>query len=223
MTRPDTTERIGPRPKLLLTIVLLVVFAVLAYAVLLGLHALPGKLNPFAEQTRDRSGPAVLHSIQNLSRYEAAAGNYQVIVDLEKDAKFLPSALRGERTLFVGAGSVDAYLDFSRIGSGALTVNADRTAVTVRLPHARLEPTRLDPKRSYVFARQHGLLDRIGDFFGANPNQQQELYVLAARKIQDAAGAGGLQRRADANTQQMMTSLMRSLGFTRVTVTYAAQ
>lgn len=34
-------------------------------------------------------------------------------MDLEKDAKFLPSSLRGNRTLFVGNGSVDAYVDLS--------------------------------------------------------------------------------------------------------------
>src|SRR5919198_394056 len=116
MTRSDTTEgeRIKLRPKLRF-IAVLIVLAALAYAVLLGLHALPGSLNPFREETKDRSGPAVLRSIQNLSRYEAAAGNYQVIVDLEKDAKFLPTEVRGRRTLFVGTGSVDAYVDFSHI------------------------------------------------------------------------------------------------------------
>ena len=35
-------------------------------------------------------------------------------MDLEKDAKFLPDAVRGRRTLYVGAGSVDAYVDFDR-------------------------------------------------------------------------------------------------------------
>ena len=85
----------------------------LVYAGLEAVHKLPHWLNPFGETTKDRSAPVVLNSIQNLSRYEAATGNYQVVVDLEKDAKFLPSQLRGERTLFVGNGNVDAYVDFS--------------------------------------------------------------------------------------------------------------
>ncbi|MCW2946784.1 MAG: hypothetical protein JWR24_3501 [Actinoallomurus sp.] len=203
------------------TIAVVVVLAALVYAVMQGLHALPRWLDPFAERTTDRSGPVVLHSIQNLSRYEAASGNFQVIVDLEKDAQFLPGALRGERTLFVGTGSVDAYVDFSRVGNGALTVDKNRTSVTVRLPHAQLEKANLDPKHSYVFAHQRGLFNRFGDFFSSNPNQQQQLYVLATQKIQDAAGASGLAQRADANTRQMMTNLLRALGFTYVTVTFA--
>ncbi len=214
-TRP--TRRTGVR-----TIAVVIVLAALAYAVLQAVHALPGWLDPLGETTKDRSGPAVLRSIQNISRYEAATGNFQVIVDLEKDARFLPSAIRGERTLFVGTGSVDAYVDFSHIGDGAVTVDKSRTSVTVRLPHAQLEKTNLDPKHSYVFAQQRGLFDRIGDFFSSNPDRQQELYVLAAQKIQDAAQASGLAQRADANTQQMVTNLMRGLGFRHVTVTPTA-
>ena len=68
------------------------------------LSLLPGLKDLFGTQTHDRSGPALLQSIQDMSRYDAASGNFQVVVDLEKDAKFLPSAVRGSRTLFVGNG-----------------------------------------------------------------------------------------------------------------------
>jgi Protein of unknown function (DUF4230) len=215
-TRISRSRRPGVR-----TLAVVVVLLALIYAVLQGLHALPRWLNPFGEETKDRSGPVVLHSIQNLSRYEAASGNFQVVVDLEKDAKFLPGALRGERTVFIGSGSVDAYVDFSHIGNGDLTVDKSRTTVTVRLPHAQLEKTNLDPKRSYVFAKQRGLFDRFGDFFSSNPNQQQQLYVLAAQKIQEAATASELTQRADANTKQMLANMLQGLGFKHVTVTFA--
>jgi hypothetical protein len=225
MVRPEAPENepASPRPRRpgLRWIALVVVLLALAYAVLQAVNALPHWLDPFGEKTKDRSGPAVLRSIQNLSRYEAATGNFQVIVDLEKDARFLPSAIRGQRTLFVGTGSVDAYVDFAGLGNGALTTDKDRTSVTIRLPHAKLEQTNLDPKRSYVFAQQRGLFDRIGQFFSSNPNQQQQLNVLAAQKIQDAAQSSGLAERADTNTKQMITNLLRGLGFKTVTVTYA--
>jgi hypothetical protein len=187
------------------------------------LRLLPDSLNPFAEETKDRSGPVLLQSIRDLSRYEAASGNFQVIVDLEKDAKFLPGALRGSRTLFVGQGSVDAYVDFSRMGAGAISVNADRTAATVRLPRAQLEAPTLDPKRSHVFSTERGLLNRFGDFFSSNPNDQQQLYVLASQKIQAAANESGLRQRADQNTKLMLENMLRALGFKTVTVQPAAQ
>ena len=212
------------RPRGPLASALLVVATVaLVLAAQQVLRGLPGWPNPFAEETKDRSGPVLLKSIRDLHRYEAASGNFQVIVDLEKDAKFLPDSLRGRRTLFVGNGSVDAYVDFSTLASGAVKVNADRTAAVITLPPARLERTNLDPKHSYVYATERGVLDRFGDFFGDNPDDQQQLYVLAAQKIQTAAEQSGLRQRADANAKTMLENMLRGLGFTKVTVSSAAQ
>jgi hypothetical protein len=198
--------------------VAVVLTAVVVLAGQQALRLLPDWINPFEEETRDRSGPVVLQSIRDLARFEAASGNFQVIVDLEKDAKFLPSSVRGSRTLFVGHGSVDAYVDFAKLGSGAITVNAARTAATVRLPPAQLEPTNLNPQRSYVFATERGLINRMGDFFSGNPANQQQLYVLAGQKIQAAATESGLRQRADQNTKLMLQNMLKALGFTTVTV-----
>ena len=200
---------------------LLVVALVVLVAVVQRLQLVPNWLNPFAEETKDRSGPVVLKSIRDLSRYEAATGNFQIVVDLEKDARFLPNAVRGKRTLFVGNGSVDAFVDFARLASGGVAVNADRTEVTVRLPRAQLEPTSLDTKNSYVFATQRGIFNRIGDFFSGNPNDQRQLYTLASQKIQTAAQHSGLRERADQNTRLMLENMLKALGFTTVTVSLA--
>ncbi|RSN57725.1 hypothetical protein DMH08_24255 [Actinomadura sp. WAC 06369] len=206
-------------------VLLVVVTAVVVVAglqVLRGL-GLPDWANPFETETKDRSGPVLVKSIQDLRRYEAASGSFQVIVDLEQDAKFLPGSLRGKRTLFVGNGTVDAYVDFSKFGEGAIKVNADRTAATIALPPARLDRTNLDTENSYVHATDRGLFDRFGDFFSDNPNDQQQLYVLASRKIQDAAAESGLRERADANTRSMLTNMLQALGFASVKFTEPAQ
>jgi len=182
---------------------------------------LPGLPNPFGERTVDRSGPAVLRSVQDMSRYEAAEGQYQVVVDLSKEAKYLPSSLEGSRTLYVGLGSVDAYVDLGGLASRDVTVSADGKSATLTLPHAKLSATALDPAHSYVFAEQRGLFDRIGGFFSSNPNSQQPLEKLAASKIQTAAKDSGLTQRAEANTKAAMTGLLHSLGFTNATVQFS--
>ena len=46
---------------------------------------LPSFPNPFASETVDRSRPAVLESLRDLSEYRAASGHFEVIVDLERD------------------------------------------------------------------------------------------------------------------------------------------
>ncbi|MFH8798516.1 DUF4230 domain-containing protein [Streptomyces sp. NPDC017936] len=186
------------------------------------LSLLPGLRDVFGTETRDRSGPALLKSIQDMSRYDAASGNFQVVVDLEKDAKYLPDALRGTRTLYVGAGTVDAYVDLGQVGEKDVTVDEDRTSATLRLPHARLGTPALDPGRSYAVSKQRGLFDRIGDLFSDNPNSEQAVQKLAVRHIGDAAKDSELTARAESNTTGMLQGLLRSLGFKEVRVTYGA-
>ncbi|MDX3108737.1 DUF4230 domain-containing protein [Nonomuraea angiospora] len=195
-------------------------FLVLAVLLVVGGRLAWTWLNPLGEQVIDRSQPVLLQSIKDMSRFEAATGNFQVVVDLEKDANFLPDAIKGTRTLFVGAGGVDAYVDFSALGGDAVTVSQDRTQATVRLPRAQLEKPNLDNSRSYVFAQQRGLFDRVQDFLSGSPGDQRELYLLAEKKITEAAVASDLRARADANTKAMMTGLLKSLGFTKVTVKF---
>ena len=197
-------------------LVLVVIFAGLRLAFDVGLH------DVFGEDTHDRSGPALLKSIQDMSRYDAASGNFQVVVDLEKDAKYLPDAIRGSRTLYVGAGTVDAYVDLGTLGAKDVTVNDDRTSATLRLPHAALGRPALDPDHSYAVSKQRGLLNRLGDLFSDNPNDERAVQRLAARHIGEAAKDSRLTSRAEVNTTGMLQGLLRSLGFKEVNVTYGA-
>ena len=184
------------------------------------LSLLPGLRDFFGTETHDRSGPALLQSIQDMSRYDAASGNFQVVVDLEKDAKYLPDAIRGTRTLYVGAGTVDAYVDLGKVGEKDVTVNDDRTSATLRLPHAKLGTPALDPDRSYAVSKHRGLLDRLGDLFSDNPNGEQAVQKLAVKHIGEAAKDSGLTARAETNTTDMLQGLLRSLGFKEVHVSY---
>ncbi|MGW3727812.1 DUF4230 domain-containing protein [Streptomyces sp. F001] len=197
-----------------LVLVLVVLFAGIRLSVLPGLRDL------FGTETHDRSGPALLKSIQDISRYDAASGNFQVVVDLEKDTKYLPDAIRGTRTLYVGAGTVDAYVDLGRVGEDDVTVDEDRTSATLRLPHAALGEPALDTDRSYAVSKQRGLLDRLGDLFSDNPNSEQAVQQLAVRHIRAAAKESELTERAESNTTGMLEGLLGSLGFKEVRVTY---
>ncbi|MEU8678280.1 DUF4230 domain-containing protein [Streptomyces sp. NPDC048560] len=195
-------------------LVLAVLFAGIRLAVL------PGIKDLFGTETTDRSGPALLKSIKDMSRFEAASGNFQVVVDLEKDAKYLPDAVRGSRTLYVGAGTVDAYVDLGKVARDDVTVNEDRTSATLRLPHAQLGKPALDADHSYAVSKQRGLFDRLGDLFSDNPNSEQAVQKLAVSHIGDAAKGSGLTKRAETNTTSMLEGLLRSLGFKDVRVFY---
>jgi hypothetical protein len=203
-------------------IVAAIAAVIVLIVVLSAVHLLPQLRNPFAETTTVRSEPVILKSITNLSRYEAASGSFEVVVDLTKRTSLIPSFLEGSETLFIGQGTDIAFVDFSTLKSQAIKMNANRTAVTVTLPKPQLEPAVLNVSQSYVYAQQQGLFNRIGNFFSGNPNSQQQVYQIAQQKIQTAARQSPLLTEAQKNTQGMLTGMLTSLGFQHVIVTFVA-
>ena len=188
--------------------------------VLSAVHLLPQLRNPFRTTTTVRSQPPLLKSITSLSRYEAASGAFQVVVELSKQTAFLPSFIAGSQTLFIGVGTDIAYVNFAHLKGSAIQVAAGHS-VTVTLPKAQLEPAVLNVGQSYVFAQQQGLINRVGDFFSGNPNSQQAVYILAQRRIQYAARSSSLLADAQRNTTAMLTGMLTSLGFRHITIDYS--
>ena len=207
-------------PRVLLILAALAILAVVA-AVLLA-----GPLNPFGTDTKDRSQPVLLKSLENLSDYHAATANLQVVVDVEEDARLLPSFIKGERTLFVAAGTVDAAVDFRGLSRDpdAVKVSSDRRAVTLTLPAPKLLEPRLDPDRTRVYDRDRGVLDRAEDALSDRPGDEQPLYQLAEEKLAAAAAADPkLLQTAERNTRAMLEGLLRGLGFEKITIDFRAQ
>jgi len=199
-----------------------VVFAVMVAACfgLRSLNVLPSFDNPFDKQTTDRSQPVLLQSMRDLSRYVAADGTFQVIVDLQDDRKYVPDWLINRRILFVGSGTVEEYVDFSSLSDKALEVDNAKKTVKLTLPPPQQGDAALDLQKSYVVEEDRGLLTSIGDAFKSDTDKQQRVYQLAQQRITEAARGSGLDQRARDNTQHMLESLFTRLGYTSVTVTF---
>jgi hypothetical protein len=180
----------------------------------------PNIRNPFATETTDKSSPVLLQSIQDLSQYVAAEGNFQVIVDLQENKRYVPDILFNQHTLFVGVGSVDAYVDFAGLTEGAIVISPDGSSVEITLPAPVLEKPSLDTDESRIYAEERGLVNILGDLVGNDPNKQAQLYQLAEAKIMEAAEKSQLAQRAETNTRAMLESLLHQLGYERVTITF---
>ena len=179
---------------------------------------LPDFGNPFREDRVDRSRPALLKAMTDLREYRAASGHFETIVDVERDRRFVPAFLEGERVLFVAVGDVDAAVDFSGLEEGAVEVDGD--SVTVTLPPPYFTEPRLDVEESYVYDRDRGLVDRLGALLGEG-GDDQEVYELSQQKLAEAArDNSGLLRRAETNTRRMLEAFLTSLGFTDVDVEF---
>lgn len=167
-------------------------------------------VSPFQVVQTDRSQPALLTSVQNISEYHAAVGNFQVVLDLEDDVTWVPDIVAGRRTLFVAAGTVNAYVDLSGLADKDLTLSEDGKSVTVRLPEPQLDKPNLDQDRSYVFAQERGVLDRITD--AVVTPQQAEFDKDAEARLSAGAEESELRIRAAENTEAMLTGMFGSLG-----------
>ena len=180
-----------------------------------------GGLDPFGEETRDRSQPVLLRSLEDLSEYRAVTANLQEVVDIERDAKYLPSFIKGERVVLIAAGNVDGVVDFRGLGPRAIRVSSDRRAATITLPAARLTGARVDLKRTRVVDIDRGFLDRVGDAFGEGGDEQRQVLMAAQEKLDAAARTDpAIRRTAEDNTRRMLTTMLRGLGFERVTVRF---
>ena len=69
------------KPSLVAVAVLVVLAAVLQ------LTGTLSRFSPFGVDTVDRSHPAVLKELRDLSQYHAATGDYEVVIDIEKDVR----------------------------------------------------------------------------------------------------------------------------------------
>jgi len=217
--KAEEQKRAAPRVLAFMGVVFVVIVG-LCFG-LRAINVLPTFDNPFDDQEIARSQPVLLQSMRDLSRYVAADGTFQVIVDLQQNKENIPDFLLNRRTLFVGSGSVEAYVDFSALAEGALTVDETNKSVKITLPAPQLSQAALDMERSYVVAEERGLLNRITDAFAEDANKQQRVYQEAQKRITEAAADSGLDQRARENTQRMLESLLTRLGYTSVTVTYA--
>lgn len=170
-----------------------------------------GQFKPFGAESIDRSQPAMLKSVRDLSQFHAAAGEFQVVLDIENDVKWVPAALAGERTLFVAAGSVNAYVDLGSLKDDGLVLSPDRKTVELRVPKPQLDKPNLHHDRSYVFSQERGLINDLQALAG--PPDQQRFYVAAEAKLTEAAKQSELLKRAEDNTRVMLTGMLQSLGF----------
>ena len=192
-------------------------------ALLIGVSAVnlvPWLKNPFKEQVTDRSQPPILLSIKDLARFVAAEGNFEVVIDLKRDRKYVPDWLLNERTLFVAAGTVEAYVDFSGLTEDKIKDSADHKTVEITLPPPQLGEPKLNLERSYVFAEERGLFNKIGDFFDGDVNRQRETLIVAEQRLAAAAKASTIAARAQENTRKTLEGLLHSLGYTTVTIIF---
>ena len=154
--------------------------------------------------------PAIVQRIQQLQRLESVKYTLEKVVTGERESRFLPQSLAGERLLMIVRGEVFAGVDLSKIKSSDVQVNGKKVKIT--LPRAEVFSTRLDNNQTRVYSRETGLL------VPADPNLETEVRAEAERQLLQAALIDGILNNASANARGTVAALVQALGFTDVEV-----
>lgn len=183
-------------------------------------------ISPFglldAEQTIVTERPAVLQSLTDIAEFDAATGQFQVLVEVERDNRFLPGIVAGERALLLAQGDVDAYVDFSRLTDLNIQESFEGTRITIVLPPAQVDDPVIDFENSTVVNRERGVLTRVGQALSEDAGiSETELFILAEQQLRDAAEDTDLKRRAEENTRKMLQGLLGGLGYDEVYVLFS--
>lgn len=176
--------------------------------------------SPFSTETIDRTPPVVLTEISDLAEFRAAEAQFEVLLDKEDDVRWVPDFIAGERVQYVAVGSVDATVDFADLTEESIVYDESSGRAVVYLPAPTLGQPVIDFESSGVLNRDRGVLDRIGGAFVDSPTGEESLIVAAGDKMIEAVPATDLLERAEANTEEMLETLLGGVGVDDVDVVF---
>lgn len=190
----------------------IVVAAALIAGVLLGkfgLDALARK--PVEEDQR----PAVISAVRELSRLEGVSYHVERVVDLRDKQETMFGFVNAEDAiLLVASGDVVAGVDLGKLGPGDVVIDRERKTATLTLPPAEVFSARLDNEKTQVHTRKTDL------FAKRKESLETEARKAAERTLREAAEENGIREKAERSVERTVRSLVRSLGFDRVDVTF---
>ena len=180
------------------------------------------KLNPFKTESKDHSPPPILTELREITDLHAAQAEFEVVIDDEKDVRYMPAVLAGERVQFVAVGTVDAVVDLSTLTADAIEFDPETNSVIVTLPSPTIADPVIDHEVSHVMNRDRGLFNRLGGLFSDNPTSEAALYDAASDKMADAAANSGLVSMAEAHVEEVLETTITRLGVDDVEVRFEA-
>lgn len=171
---------------------------------------------PAASVTVVRPTPNVVTAVRDLERLEGAQFHMERVIDLKEKQRALFGLVEAEDAiLLVAAGDVTAGVDLSRVGDGDVKVDDAKTHAEIVLPPPEILSARIDNERTYVHRRDTDVLAKRKESLETRARREAE------RSIVEAAKEAGILERARKNTRNTVGSLVKSLGFSKVTVKFS--
>ncbi|HVJ20603.1 MAG TPA: DUF4230 domain-containing protein [Polyangiaceae bacterium] len=161
-----------------------------------------------------KANPNVLVAIKDLARLESAQFHMERVIDLSEKQSHLFGLVESEDAiLLVAVADVSAGVDLNKVMAEQIKVDHEKKSVEITLPPAEIFHTELDSEKTYVHTRRTGVLARRQEQLETKARQEAE------RALVKAAQEAGIEQRAGENAKRVVEGMVRSLGFTEVTVT----
>jgi hypothetical protein len=162
-----------------------------------------------------RPTPAVVTALRDLNRLESAECHVERVIDLkDKQTRFFGLVSAEDAILLVAAGDAVAGVDLSKLKDGDVVVDSEKKKAVIHLPKPEILSARVDNDKTYVHARTTDTLAKRKE------NLESEARKEAEKSIVEAAKESGVLARAEKNAQRTVETLVRSLGYSEVTVDF---
>ncbi len=168
-----------------------------------------GRLSDFLSSLHiDNQQPTVVREIQQLDRLETVVYSAEKLITGQRESRYVPTFLIGDRLLLIVHGEVTAGVDMRKIQSS--DVHVDGRSVRLTLPAAEIFSTRVDNQRTRVYSRDTGV------FSSVDPQLESEVRRTGEMEIREAAMQEGIVQTAESNARAALSALLKNFGFEHV-------
>jgi hypothetical protein len=158
---------------------------------------------------------SVVTSMRQLALLQTVSFHIERVIDLRDQQNHLFGLVRSEDALLlVAAGDVTAGVDLSGLRDDDVVIDLKTRTAKISLPPAQVLAATLDNDATYVHTRRTDALAVRQETLETRARQEAE------RTLRDAAIAGGILQRAREGAERTVGSLVRSLGFDSVEITF---
>lgn len=193
------------------------VAAALAATVLTGYVVLSWipRVTPSSDTTIVRSAPSVVVAVRDLARLESAQYHVERVIELrDRQSRLFGLITAEDAILLVAVGDVTAGVDLTLLRDGDVVVDPAKGTARLALPAVEVLWTRLDNDHTWIYSRTTDFLAQRHENLETRARQEAE------STLEESALERGILARARDNAQRTIEALVRSLGYTDVTVTW---
>lgn len=166
---------------------------------------------PTATPTPTPTPIVVINRVNALGRLETTEFAMRTMIDLGNEPGSLWQRLVGSDQLILAAeGEVVAGFDFAKIKPADIQVSG--TTVRIILPAPEILYSRIDNQKTSIFQRQTGL------FVSPDQSLESRARQLAEEALVEWALQRGIFERAEQDGRLQIENLLRSLGFSDITI-----